>query len=222
MELTIAIPTFRRPDLLRKCLDTLRLQSADQARFEVLIIDNAGQPEVAALTAEYGYRYIHESKTGHSHARNRGIKEAAAQWLFYLDDDVLVPPETVERLLTLLPDVKGAKKMTPELLKQKEGETVLQKLQPTDRLILLDERGFQKTSVELSAYLADQFNHSRGRLVFLIGGAYGFSPAVYERAHARWALSKLTFSHQMIRLFALEQLYRALSIQRGEPYHNEG
>ena len=144
----------------------------------------------------------------------------------YLRDGMAIYEKRIGRYLPfgtlVLPDVKGAKKMTPELLKQKEGETVLQKLQPTDRLILLDERGFQKTSVEFSAYLADQFNHSRGRLVFLIGGAYGFSPAVYERAHARWALSKLTFSHQMIRLFALEQLYRALSIQRGEPYHNEG
>lgn len=108
MELTIAIPTYRRPDLLRKCLETLDLQTADPSRYEVLVIDNAGQTEVASLAAEYGCRYVHETKTGHSHARNRGLAEARAEWVFYLDDDVLVPANTVQQLLTLLPHVDGA------------------------------------------------------------------------------------------------------------------
>lgn len=120
----------------------------------------------------------------------------------------------------VLPDVKGAKNMKPKQLKLKEGEAVLQRLKPEDKLILLDEKGFQKDSVAFANYLDQQLQSGRGRLVFLIGGAYGFSPAVYERAFAKWSLSKLTFSHQMIRVFVLEQLYRACSILRGEPYHN--
>ena len=120
----------------------------------------------------------------------------------------------------VLPDVRGAKNMKPKQLKIKEGEAVLQRLKPEDRLILLDEKGFQKDSVAFASYLEQQLQGGRGRLVFLIGGAYGFSLAVYERAFAQWSLSKLTFSHQMIRVFVLEQLYRACTILRGEPYHN--
>lgn len=126
-----------------------------------------------------------------------------------------VPFET-----TVLPDVKGAKKMSADQLKQREGAFVLEKLKPEDRLVLLDERGFQKDSVQFARYLEQQLQGGRGRLVFLIGGAYGFSPEVYQRSVAQWSLSALTFSHQMIRIFVLEQLYRAFTILRGEPYHN--
>ena len=123
---------------------------------------------------------------------------------------------------TVLPDVKGAKKLKAAQLQQKEGEMVLQRLKAEDILVLLDERGFQKGSVAFAQYLDQQLQRGRGRLVFLIGGAYGFAPAVYQRADAQWSLSKLTFSHQMIRIFVLEQLYRACTILRNEPYHNEG
>lgn len=121
---------------------------------------------------------------------------------------------------TVLPDVKlkttdGAK------LKQEEGRMLLAKLNPDDYLVLLDERGQAFTSVELSRWLERRLTASHRRLVFLIGGAFGFSPDVYARATEQLALSKLTFSHQMVRLFFLEQLYRAMTILKNEPYHNE-
>ena len=122
----------------------------------------------------------------------------------------------------VLPDVKGAKKMSAAQLRQREGETILGRLKPEDRLILLDERGTLRGSVAFAHYLDQQLQGGRGRLIFLIGGAYGFSDAVYERAAAKWSLSPLTLSHQMIRIFVLEQLYRACTILRNEPYHNEG
>ncbi len=121
----------------------------------------------------------------------------------------------------VLPDVKGAGKMKPEQLKRKEGEMVLGRLQNSDGLILLDEGGKQFGSVDFAQWLDRQLQRPYRRLVFLIGGAYGFSPAVYERANAKLSLSKMTFSHQMIRLFFAEQLYRGMTILRGEKYHNE-
>lgn len=123
--------------------------------------------------------------------------------------------------LEVLPDVKGAGKLPPEQLREREGELILGRLRPEDGLVLLDERGEQFSSVELAHWLDQQLQQHYRRLVFLIGGAYGFSPEVYRRADGRWSLSRLTFSHQMVRLFALEQLYRAMTISRNEPYHNE-
>ncbi|GAB4497207.1 MAG: 23S rRNA (pseudouridine(1915)-N(3))-methyltransferase RlmH [Saprospiraceae bacterium] len=121
---------------------------------------------------------------------------------------------------TILPDVKlkttdGAK------LKHEEGKMLLAKLTPDDYLVLLDERGQAFTSVELSRWLERRLASSQRRLIFLIGGAFGFSPEVYARANEQLALSKMTFSHQMVRLFFLEQLYRAMTILKNEPYHNE-
>lgn len=121
---------------------------------------------------------------------------------------------------TILPDVKlkttdGAK------LKQEEGKMLLAKINPDDYLVLLDERGHSFSSVELSRWLERRLASSSRRLIFLIGGAFGFSPDVYARANEQMALSKLTFSHQMVRLFFLEQLYRAMTILKNEPYHNE-
>ncbi|MDX1911518.1 MAG: 23S rRNA (pseudouridine(1915)-N(3))-methyltransferase RlmH [Saprospiraceae bacterium] len=119
----------------------------------------------------------------------------------------------------LLPDVK-AKSPDSQWLVKEEGKMILSKLNPDDYLVLLDERGQQFTSVELSNWLEKRLGQSRRRLIFLIGGAFGFSPEIYERANESLALSKLTFSHQMVRLFFLEQLYRAMTILRNEPYHN--
>ncbi|RMG78674.1 MAG: 23S rRNA (pseudouridine(1915)-N(3))-methyltransferase RlmH [Bacteroidetes bacterium] len=120
-----------------------------------------------------------------------------------------------------LPDLKKTKNLAPEQFREKEGELVLSKLKNEDFLLLLDERGRQFSSVDFARFFDQKQQLSHKRIVFLIGGAYGFSDAVYKRANFKWSLSKLTFSHQMIRLFVLEQLYRAMTILRGEPYHNE-
>jgi len=120
---------------------------------------------------------------------------------------------------TVLPDVKG-KFADAAQLKQKEGEMLLAKLAPDDYLVLLDERGLEFSSTGLAQWLERRLAGGGRRMVFVIGGAFGFSPDVYARANDQLALSKLTFSHQMVRLFFLEQLYRALTILKNEPYHN--
>lgn len=122
--------------------------------------------------------------------------------------------------MEILPDVKQAKHLSSEQLKQKEGEYLLNRLKNDDLLILLDEKGKQFDSVAFATYLDRQLQMPYRRLIFQVGGAFGFSEAVYKRANAKLALSKMTFSHQMVRLFFLEQLYRAMTILRNEPYHN--
>lgn len=120
----------------------------------------------------------------------------------------------------LIPDVKNGGKLDPAQLKIKEGELILQRLKNEDCLILLDENGKQYPSEKFAATLDQWFQSPYKRLVFQVGGAYGFSEAVYQRANFKLSLSSMTFSHQMIRLFFLEQLYRAMTILRNEPYHN--
>ncbi len=122
--------------------------------------------------------------------------------------------------LRVFPGVKNAAALSPEQVKKKEAEQVLAALKPADRLILFDERGRQRPSMDFALWLEAQLRHSASRLVFLVGGAWGFDPAVYQRAAEQIALSKMTFSHQIIRLLILEQLYRALAILRNEPYHH--
>lgn len=119
----------------------------------------------------------------------------------------------------ILPDVK-LKTTDGNRLKQEEGKMLLSKITPDDYLILLDERGRELSSAGLADWLERKLSSSHRRLIFLIGGAFGFSPDVYARANEQLALSKLTFSHQMVRLFFLEQLYRAMTILKNEPYHN--
>lgn len=121
----------------------------------------------------------------------------------------------------VLPDVKNAGSLQPPQLKQEEGEAVIARLKPDDFLVLLDERGKQLSSVEFATFMEQKLQLSSKRLIFLVGGAWGFSERVYERADFQLSLSKMTFSHQMVRLFFLEQLYRAMTILRGELYHNE-
>ena len=121
----------------------------------------------------------------------------------------------------VLPDVRQAGKLRPDELKEREGEMVLSRLSGDDRLILLDEGGQQFGSVEMAAWLDRELQRPARRLVFVIGGAFGFPPSVYHRADAKLSLSKMTFSHQMVRLFFLEQLYRSMTILRNEKYHNE-
>ena len=122
--------------------------------------------------------------------------------------------------ITTIPELRQTKSLSEEQQKQAEGELILKQLQPQDTVVLLDEHGIEMRSVELARWLSQRQQTAR-RLVFVIGGPYGFSPEVYARANERLSLSKLTFSHQMIRLIFTEQLYRACTIIRGEPYHHE-
>lgn len=142
----------------------------------------------------------------------------------YLETGIAIFEKRLKNYLpftwTILPDVK-LKTTDGARLKQEEGKMVLGKLSADDYLVLLDERGQAFTSMELSRWVERRLASSQRRLVFLIGGAFGFSPEVYARANEQLTLSRLTFSHQMVRLFFLEQLYRAMTILRNEPYHNE-
>ncbi|NER11953.1 23S rRNA (pseudouridine(1915)-N(3))-methyltransferase RlmH [Leptobacterium flavescens] len=123
--------------------------------------------------------------------------------------------------LDIIPDIKNAKNLSETQQKEKEGELILKKLQPTDMLVLLDERGKSFSSVQFSDYLQKKMNSGLKQLVFVIGGPYGFSDSVYGKAQGKISLSPMTFSHQMIRLFFTEQLYRAFTILRNEPYHHK-
>lgn len=120
-----------------------------------------------------------------------------------------------------LPDLKNARNLTEEQQKEREADLLLHALQAGDVLVLLDERGREFTSREFSEFLEQKMRTVGKRLVFLIGGPYGFSQRVYSAAFAKISLSKMTFSHQMVRLFLVEQLYRAFTIMRGEPYHHD-
>ena len=123
--------------------------------------------------------------------------------------------------LQLLPDIKNSKSLSEEQQKAKEGELILGNVASSHHLILLDERGKEYTSIAFADELQKKMNTGIKQLTFVIGGPYGFSQAVYQRANSKLSLSKLTFSHQMIRLFFVEQLYRAFTILRNEPYHHQ-
>ncbi len=122
--------------------------------------------------------------------------------------------------IEIIPDIKNAKNLSEDQQKQKEGELILSKLHATDVLVLLDENGKQMDSVNFSEYLQKHMNSGIKQLVFVIGGPYGFSEEIYKKANGKLSLSKMTFSHQMIRLFFIEQLYRGFTILRNEPYHH--
>lgn len=121
----------------------------------------------------------------------------------------------------VIPDLKNTRNLTPEQVKEREGELILKSVQPGDYIVLLDDKGEEFTSVHFARYLERKSHSVPKRLVFVIGGAYGFSPALYEAARERISLSKLTFSHQLVRLVFIEQLYRAMTILNNEPYHHE-
>ena len=127
-----------------------------------------------------------------------------------------IPVETL-----YLPALKNTKALSKEEQKEKEGDIILSKLLNTDFIVLLDERGKLFSSVDFSNYLTQHMNGGTRRMVFITGGPYGFSPEVYAKANFKISLSAMTFSHQMVRLFFIEQLYRAMTIQKGEPYHHE-
>ncbi|WP_298303161.1 23S rRNA (pseudouridine(1915)-N(3))-methyltransferase RlmH [Flavobacterium sp.] len=123
--------------------------------------------------------------------------------------------------LEVIPDIKNAKNLSEAQQKEKEGELILSKLSATDQLILLDENGTTFSSVGFSDYLQKKMNAGIKTLVFVIGGPYGFSEDIYKKAQGKVSLSEMTFSHQMVRLFVIEQIYRGFTILRNEPYHHQ-
>lgn len=122
--------------------------------------------------------------------------------------------------LEVIPDLKKAKSLSETEQKQKEGELILSKISTSDVLVLLDENGQQYSSEHFADYLQKQMNSGIKNLVFVVGGPYGFAETVYQKCAGKVSLSKMTFSHQMIRLFFIEQLYRAHTILKNEPYHH--
>ena len=138
-----------------------------------------------------------------------GISDYADRITHYMPFDIVT-----------IPELKNTKSLSEEQQKTMEGELILKQLQPSDTLVLLDEHGKELRSIELAKWL-EQKQQTARRLIFVIGGPYGFSEAVYNRANEKLSLSKLTFSHQMVRLVFTEQIYRACTIIKGEPYHHE-
>ena len=138
------------------------------------------------------------------------IDEYASRVKHYIGFDIIT-----------IPELRNTKNLSSDQQKQQEGELILRQLQQGDRVVLLDEHGKEMRSVVFSSYMENKMNTVSKRLVFIIGGPYGFSPDVYRRADEQLSLSKMTFSHQMIRLIFVEQLYRAMTIMRGEPYQHE-
>lgn len=122
--------------------------------------------------------------------------------------------------VTVIPELKNTKSLSEDQQKTREGEMILKLLQPSDTVVLLDEHGEEYRSVEFAKWLQRKQNTAR-RLVFIIGGPYGFSQEVYQRANEKVSFSRMTFSHQMVRLIFTEQIYRACTIIKGEPYHHE-
>ena len=122
--------------------------------------------------------------------------------------------------LVTIPELKNTKSLSEDQQKTAEGEQILKLIQPSDTVVLLDEHGRELRSIEFARWLEQKRNTAR-RLIFIIGGPYGFSPAVYARANEQLSLSKMTLSPQMIRLVFTEQVYRACTIIKGEPYHHE-
>ncbi|WP_405377965.1 23S rRNA (pseudouridine(1915)-N(3))-methyltransferase RlmH [Nonlabens sp. Asnod3-A02] len=123
--------------------------------------------------------------------------------------------------LEIIPDLKKTKNLSEDQQKNEEGKLILNKLEKSDFVTLLDEKGKKYTSMQFAELINKRSVSGLKRLVFIIGGPYGFSPDVYSRANSKLSLSDMTFSHQMVRLFAVEQIYRAFTILRNEPYHHE-
>ena len=138
------------------------------------------------------------------------IDEYAGRVKYYIGFDI-----------TVIPELKNTKNLSTDQQKQQEGELILKQIQTADHVVLLDEHGKEFRSVEFSTWVEQKMQTVSKRLVFVIGGPYGFSQEVYGRANEKISLSKMTFSHQMVRLIFVEQLYRAMTIMRGEPYHHE-
>lgn len=147
-------------------------------------------------------------KTSDKHI-DAGIADYTDRISHYMPFDIIVVPE-----------LKNTKNLAKEQQKQKEGEMIMKHIQPTDHVVLLDEHGKEYRSIEFAAWM-QQKQHVAKRLLLIIGGPYGFSEELYKRANEKVSLSKMTFSHQMVRLIITEQIYRACTIMKGEPYHHE-
>lgn len=142
------------------------------------------------------------------------IGEGEAEYLKRLSHYVRV--EKIE-----IPHLRKAKNMTSEMIKIEEGKLILSKIELGAKIVLLDENGVHFSSKQFSGWIQDRLNKGEKNVTFVVGGAYGFSQELYDNAHEKLSLSKMTFSHQMIRVLFLEQLYRAFTILKNEPYHNE-
>lgn len=138
------------------------------------------------------------------------INEYASRINHYIGFDIIT-----------IPELKNTKSLSEQQQKQSEGECILKQLQPGDHIVLLDEHGKEFRSVEFSDWMTKKMNTVSKRLVFIIGGPYGFSKDIYDRSNEKISLSRMTFSHQMVRMIFTEQLYRAMTIMKGEPYHHE-
>ncbi len=123
--------------------------------------------------------------------------------------------------MQVIPDIRNTRSMEPQVQKSREGEQIIKLLQPSDDVYLLDDKGREMTSPDMADWLQKRLSQSTKRLVFIIGGPYGFSPDVYDRVPGRLSLSRMTFSHQMVRLIFVEQLYRSFAILNNLPYHHE-
>ncbi|MBQ8701223.1 MAG: 23S rRNA (pseudouridine(1915)-N(3))-methyltransferase RlmH [Prevotella sp.] len=151
---------------------------------------------------------IHVGKTTDSHVKAM-IDDYTERISHYMPFEIVT-----------IPELKNTKSLTEEQQKVREGELILKQLQPADTVVLLDEHGKERRSIEFAKWL-ETITQSARRLVFVIGGPYGFSADVYDRANQKMSLSAMTFSHQMVRVIFTEQLYRACTIIKGEPYHHE-
>ena len=138
-----------------------------------------------------------------------GINEYEKRLKHYLPMEIVV-----------IPDLKNTKKLSEDQQKQKEGELILGQIKDGDFTVLLDEKGKEFSSVDFSKFIEKQMISGLRNLIFVVGGPYGFSDKIYKRANTKISLSKMTFSHQMVRMIFLEQLYRAMTIIKGEPYHH--
>ena len=143
----------------------------------------------------------------------------------YLVDSIADYTTRLRRYITfdmeVIPELKNTRNLTTEQQKEREGEAILKVLQPGDFVVLLDEHGQELTSMQFARYIEQKMQTVSRRLVFIVGGPYGFAKSVYDRCNDKLSLSKMTFSHQMVRLFFTEQLYRAMTILNNEPYHHE-
>jgi 23S rRNA (pseudouridine1915-N3)-methyltransferase len=153
--------------------------------------------------------FILNGKTEDSYLIN-GINQYESRLKHYISFETIV-----------IPALKNTHALSVEQQKQKEGELILKYVQSSDKFILLDENGKDYDSIGFSGFVQQQMNSGIKNLVFVVGGPYGFSEQIYKRANAKVSLSKMTFSHQMVRLFFLEQLYRAMTILKNEPYHHQ-
>nr|WP_315347683.1 23S rRNA (pseudouridine(1915)-N(3))-methyltransferase RlmH [Hoylesella enoeca] len=147
-------------------------------------------------------------------------KTVNKQLMACIDDYVERISHYMPLTVNTIAELKNTKNLSQEQQKEREGELILKQIQPSDTVVLLDEHGHEYRSIEFASWLQTK-QHTTRRLVFVIGGPYGFSPAVYARANEQLSLSRMTLSHQMIRLMFTEQIYRACTIIKGEPYHHE-